>query len=292
VKPRQGDWGGLEHIRAESAKAFKAQFWLEALEGYQVLKKKLGAADATQAQVQFQIAESYYSMGNYPDAVDAYRAVYKEGRPDETTLNQAFARVHEIALEYIHEKAYCAFAFDWIVYRGFSYGSDLLLGTDGLLTEYPYLPFADDAIMEIAKVHFDDEEYAEASMLYERVATTYRGGKWRSDAQYLSALSTYEQIRGIDYDQKVIQDADRKFRVYIQDNPRGRQADEARAKVNELAEMQGQSTLRTAKYYLRESQFPAARIYLGIVLERFTSTVAAREAREILSEIERVESRS
>jgi outer membrane protein assembly factor BamD (BamD/ComL family) len=94
-------------------------------------------------------------------------------------------------------------------------------------------------------------------------------------------------VRGSDYDQELIQNAEKKFRSYLQDNPRGQHAEEARTKLREIAELEGEGYLHKAKYYLRESEPRAARIYLRIVLEKYTTTLAAREAREIQRQLEK-----
>ncbi len=46
--------------------------------------------------------------------------------------------------------------------------------------------------------------------------------------------------------------------------------------------------LRIAKFYLRESEPRAARIYLRRVLIRYTDSTAAREAREIQHQLDQL----
>ncbi|MBI4604287.1 MAG: outer membrane protein assembly factor BamD, partial [Planctomycetes bacterium] len=122
---------------------------------------------------------------------------------------------------------------------------------------------------------------------FERLVRDYPQSEWRAQAEYYLALSVFKQIRGVDYDEKLILDAQRKFRAYLEENPRGPQAEDARQKLGEIVEMLGEKNLRLAKFYLRESEPAAAKIYLRIVLERYTSSAAAREAREIQRGLER-----
>ncbi len=165
------------------------------------------------------------------------------------------------------------------------HGIDLLHGEDGLIIEYPYLHFADDALMEIAKYYFDSRQYPEAVPVYQQVIRDYQG-EWTGTAQFQLALSWYKQIRGTDYDEKVIRQAEKEFRQYLDIEPRGEQAGQARENLRTIAEMLADKYLRIAKFYLRESEPRAARIYLGSVLMHYTDSGAAREAREIQRQLD------
>lgn len=292
-RPRLGTWGASEHLRAEALKAFQADAHADALEGFLVLKG-LGPADpAFAAEVDFHIGECYYHLGEYELALVHYRLVYRRGRPGQAILSTTFDRIYTIGLDYLWGRAGASFLFKFVRYRGSGHGVDILAGTDpgqeGIVTDYPYLAFADDALMEIARYYYESEDYGEAERWYKRVVDEYPRRELSDQAQYQFAMSLYKQIRGVDYEHDAMVDADRAFRRYLDDNPRGRSAEEARAKLRDLAEMQGESYLNKAKYYLRESQLAAARIYLRIILDRYTTTEAAMEAREISGQIERVE---
>jgi outer membrane protein assembly factor BamD (BamD/ComL family) len=104
-------------------------------------------------------------------------------------------------------------------------------------------------------------------------------------------MAVYKQIRGRDYDQKLVLDAERRFRTYLEDQPRGPQAEAARQKLAEISDLQGARYLQVAKFYLNESEPRAARIYLRLVLDRYATSTAAREAREIQGQLDRMEGR-
>ena len=279
VRPSRGKWGPPAQVRAEARKAFDAGAYADALDGLLVYKDLVPSDDASLPEINFLIGECYYHLGNYDKAIEAYREVYQKRKPDGEVLAKTFQRIYDIALDYIREKAVCSFLF--ISYNCPSHGIDLLVKEDGLITEYPNLSFADDAIYEIGRYYFETGQYAEAVPIYERIVRDYPQSEWRGLAEYYMALSTYKQIRGIDYDEKVIEDTERKFRTYLENNPRGPQAADAREKQREITEKLGEKNLNIAKFYLRESEPASAKIYLRVVLERYTSSTAAREAREI-----------
>lgn len=285
VKPDRGRWGTAAQIRVESKKAFEASEYADALVGYLAYLEALPSGDVLRSEAHYYVAECYYFLGNYESAVEHYREAYRNQKPDNEILTRTFQRLHDIAMDYLQEKAACRFL-------GFNYscpsrGIDLLVGDGGLLIEYPNLPFADDAIYAIAKHYLDAREYAEAVPVFQRVIEEYPQSEWRARARYNIALATYKQVRGVDYDEKLIEDSERRFREYLESEPRGPQAEDARQKVREITEKMGEKNLNLAKYYLRESQPVAAKIYLTLVLERYTTSLAAREAREIQRQIER-----
>ncbi|MBI4602436.1 MAG: tetratricopeptide repeat protein, partial [Planctomycetes bacterium] len=167
VRPTRGKWGPPAQVRAESREAFDAGAYADALEGLLFYKGQVPSDDPTLPETSFLIAECYYQLGNYEKAVETYRDVYGKGKPEGDILNRSFQRVHDIAMDYLHERAICSFL-------GFSYGCpgrgiELLVGEDGLITQYPNLPFADDAIHEIAVYYFRDEQYPEAVPVFERL---------------------------------------------------------------------------------------------------------------------------
>jgi len=290
VRPSEGTWGPPSQIRAESLKAFTAGSYADALDGFLYIRNSQPSNDPLVAEASFYIGECYYNLGEYTKAVDAYREVYRSGKADESLLNRSFQRINEIALDYLSGSAGQFFLLPFIQTRGPDEGIEILLGEQGLITQYPYLSFADDDIMEIAKYQYDAGDYAEAERLYKRVVTEYPGREWTEPAQFQLAMSIYSQIRGIAYDPTIIQNAEKNFRRYLEENPRGKQAEAARDRLRELAEMQGQSNLQKAKFYLRENQLPAAKLYLQTILENYPRTAAAGEAREIQQQINRVES--
>jgi outer membrane protein assembly factor BamD (BamD/ComL family) len=285
VRPTRGKWGAPAQIRAEAREAFDAGAHADALEGFLAYQALAPADDPAAAEIRLWIGECYFALGNYEQALERYREVYQKHKPEGEILTKAFQRVYEIAMAYLHKQAVCSFL--GIAYNCPGHGIELLVGDDGLLTEFPNLPFADDALYEIANHYFVEKQYPEALPVYGRLVREYPQSKWRGPAEYLVALSTFKQVRGVNYDEKLILDAERKFRAYLENNPRGPQAEDAREKVRELMEILGEKNLSVAKFYLRESEPAAARIYLRIVLDRYSSTFAAREAREIQRQLEK-----
>jgi outer membrane protein assembly factor BamD (BamD/ComL family) len=279
ILPSLGGWGPPAQVRAEARKAFEAGSYADALNGFLAYKVAAPVDDPSLGQANFMIAECYYHLGRYEDAIDFYREVYQRSKPEGEILNRTFKRVYDIAMDYLKGTAACSFL-------GFYYncpgdGIELLRGDNGLITEYPHLSFADDAVYKIATHYFNLKEYPEAGPLYEEIINDYPQSDRHEEAEYYLALSIFKQVRGTDYDEKMIQDADRKFRLYLEHYPRGPRAADVRGKLREITQILGAKNLKIAKFYLRESEPRAAKIYLRIVLDDYPTSAAAREAREI-----------
>ena len=286
VMPRHGQWGEEESIRAETSKAWTAEKYADALAGYRVLEERLPPGDPARLEIDFRIAECYYFLGDYENAVEYYRRVYTDKGASAENTQASHRRIYDIAMAYLQSAASCEFL--GIAYDCPRHGIELLVGDKGLITEYPYLEYADDAIMEVAKYYYDEKQYPESVPFYERIVEEYcpNRSEWCELAEYQIAMAVYRQIRGIEYDQHLLLESERKFRGYLLSYPRGPHAEEAREYLRELSEMLAERYLRVAKFYLRESQPRSARIYLLKVLEVYTSTAAAREAREIQSRLD------
>lgn len=284
IRPGLGEWGPPAQIRSEARKAFEFGSYADAADGLLAYKERIPDGDVSLGETNFMIAECYYHLGRYEEAIEFYRVVYQESKPEGDILNRTFQRVYDIAMDYLKEMAACSFmGFD---YSCPSHGIDLLVGDNGLITEYRNLSFADEAIYEIGTYYFNIKEYPEATPIYERLINDYPQSEWHGLAEYYAALSTFKQVRGTDYDEKVIQDAERRFRLYLEHYPRGPQAEDAREKLREITQILGAKNLMIAKFYLRESEPGAAKIYLRIVLEKYPTSKAAREAREIQRKID------
>jgi tetratricopeptide (TPR) repeat protein len=275
------------HLRDASKEAFDAQVWRDSLQGYLALRARFPrSAEAVDVETSFNIAECYYHLGEaeYNEGYKYYLEVLK-GSPPDKMLQTTLSRIYDIGISFLYGRAKKTFL--GIPYRSPSFGVEVLTGENGLVTNYPFLPASEDALMEVAKYYFNRGEFAEAEKVYEQMVRDYRQSKWNPSAEYQLALSVYRQIRGVEYDQEVMRRARTKFNSYLNHHPRGDQVEEARRFLHQIAEMEGLHDLRIAKYYLRESQPQAAMLYLRSVFINNPNTQAAREANEIYENLEK-----
>jgi len=273
LEPDDGSWGSDEHVRVESRKAFDAGYYADALAGFLVLEDR--AAAPTVKDLNFYLAECFYRLGHYDEALEYFRPVYGTDYPSAQLVDQARERVFEIGMDYLKGRKTTTML--GLSFRSPDTGIDII---NELIIENPHLSFADDGGVAIADHYFDDRQFPEAVPIYDRVIEM-DADEWDDYAEYRAALAEFRQIRGVDYDQSKMQESLRRFNLYLQHHPRGDHWEDARAKKRELAEMEGEKNLRIAKFYLDHSQPRACEVYLRLVLDRYPNSLAAREAREI-----------
>ncbi len=295
---QQGGWRPLpntgsvrvvsaEKLQKESRKAFDAEQYRDALLGYLSLKNLYPTSpESRSVETSFRIAECYYHLGpgEYENAYEYYLQVLR-GTPPEDMIQTTLGRIYDIGISFLQGRARLWFL--GIFPYGRSHGVEILTGEEGLVTNYPFIKYSEDALMEVANYYFDNEEYAEAEKVYERMVRNYPQSPWNPTAEYQLALSVYRQIRGVDYDQEAIRRARSRFNDYLNHHPRGSKVEEVRLLLSQMSEMEGQRDLKIAKYYLRESQPHAAMLYLRSVFINNPKTEAAREARQIYDNMER-----
>jgi len=283
VRSVGGNWGSTEQVRVEARKAFDAGYYADALDGFMVLEERGGAVRIK--DLNYYIADCYYRLGHYEQALEYFRPVYRRDFPSPQLVDTARQRVFDIGMTYLKmRKTLSLFGFS---YTSPEHGIDILADpVDGLITENPHLSFADDGLIAIADFYFEERQFPEAVPLYDRVVAM-DADEWNDYAEYTAALAEYDQVRGVDYDQSKMREALPPFRLYLQHHPRGDHWESSRAKVREINELEGEKNLRIAKFYLRDSQPRACEIYLRRVLDRYPNSRAAREAREIRAELDK-----
>ncbi len=282
-----GEWGSSARVRTEALKAFEAGAYADALAALRFLDESPAAAKML--DLRFYLGECCYQLGRYEDALEYYRKVYQVDFPSPELIDKARRRVFEIALAYLKERKTRSMLKVFKVTSP-DYGIDILLDpAEGLVTENPYLSFADDAYMEVANYYFDQGKYAESVLLYDSIVKMSES-EWKELAEYKSALAEYLQVRGAVYDENKLLQSRRRFKNYLQSYPRGEYWEEARGKLGEINELEGEKNLKIAKFYLNENELRACEIYLRVVLDNFPNSLAAREARELRSRIEKTTS--
>jgi outer membrane protein assembly factor BamD len=202
--------------------------------------------------------------------------------PGETIFNQTLNRIYTIGLAFLHGRAKRSFL--GVSYWSPTHGVEVLLGEKGLLTRFPLQRYS-SAVWEIAEYYFNKSQYSEAEKVYEQLVRQFPESEWAEQAEYKLAVSVYNQVRGVEYDQEPLKRARRRFGTYRARFPRGNYNEKVREYLREIAEIEAQHDLTVAKYYLRESRPRAARFYLRSVLLNNPKTDAAREARPMWEQL-------
>ncbi|MCK5861362.1 MAG: outer membrane protein assembly factor BamD, partial [Candidatus Hydrogenedentes bacterium] len=142
----------------------------------------------------------------------------------------------------------------------------------------PFTPEAAEAQYKVGLCHYARKEYIDAAFEYQRVIEDYAASDWVNDASYGLARCYYKASLPPAYDQTpsqlTIASID-DFAARYPDDERGPELQEQRVKMRESI---AQQRLKTAHFYEKRREFPAAKLYYEILVDDFSDTSASEEA--------------
>ncbi|MFB9148377.1 outer membrane protein assembly factor BamD [Roseovarius ramblicola] len=143
---------------------------------------------------------------------------------------------------------------------------------------YPYSAFAKRAVIMQAFAYHRDRNYAESRAAAQRYIDFYPADEDAAYAQYLLALSYYDQIDEIGRDQKLTFEALQALREVIERYPESQYANAARLKFDLAYDHLASKEMEIGRYYLKRDNFSAAASRFRIVVEDFQTTSHTPEA--------------
>jgi len=143
---------------------------------------------------------------------------------------------------------------------------------------YPYSGLAKRAVIMQAFAHHRDRNYEESRAAAQRYIDFYPADEDAAYAQYLLALSYYDQIDEIGRDQDLTFEALQALREVIERYPESQYAEAARLKFDLAYDHLAAKEMEVGRYYLKRDNFAAAANRFRIVVEDFQTTTHTAEA--------------
>ncbi|MDZ7709921.1 MAG: outer membrane protein assembly factor BamD [Roseovarius sp.] len=143
---------------------------------------------------------------------------------------------------------------------------------------YPYSDLAKRAVIMQAFAHHQDREYEQSRSAAQRYIDFYPTDEDAAYAQYLLALSYYDQIDEIGRDQKLTFQALQALRGVIERYPESQYANAARLKFDLAFDHLASKEMEIGRYYLKRDNFAAAINRFRVVVEDFQTTTHTAEA--------------
>ncbi len=167
-----------------------------------------------------------------------------------------------------------------------------------VIDNYPYSEYAVLSELAIADIHFEREQYEEASSYYHDFVELHPSHPKVAYALYRNGLCSYNQMREADRDQAPTREAAAQFRALIDRFPGSEMTPDARDRLAECEERLATQIIDIADFYFDQDDFhSAARRYdqalttfpahssrarsmtrLGICLARLNQTARAEDA--------------
>ena len=155
---------------------------------------------------------------------------------------------------------------------------------DEVERQHPYSTWARHAQIMSAFNYYLAQKYQDAVNSAQRYLTIHPGSEEAPYAQYLVAMSYYQQIGDVTLDQSTTQQSADAFNELIRRYPESRYAADARLKLDLIQDHLGGKEMSIGRYYERAGQWLAATYRFRDVVDQYQTTSHAPEALERLVE--------
>ena len=143
---------------------------------------------------------------------------------------------------------------------------------------YPYTQYAKRALIMQAFALHKSKKYEEARMAAQRYLDLYPGDEDAAYAQYLMALSYYDQIEDVGRDQGLTFQALKSLREVIEKYPDSEYAQSAILKFDLAFDHLAAKEMEIGRYYLKRKHYTAAINRFRTVVQDFQTTTHTAEA--------------
>ncbi|MFL6722580.1 MAG: outer membrane protein assembly factor BamD [Sphingomicrobium sp.] len=155
---------------------------------------------------------------------------------------------------------------------------------DEVERQHPYSVWARRAQLMSAFSYYMAQKYPDAVSSAQRFLTIHPGNKDAPYANYLIAMSYYQQIEDVTRDQKITQQASDSFNELIRRYPQSRYASDARLKLDLINDHLAGKEMEVGRFYQRQGNWLAASTRFREVVDKYQTTSHTPEALERLVE--------
>jgi outer membrane protein assembly factor BamD len=155
---------------------------------------------------------------------------------------------------------------------------------DEVERQHPYSVWARRAQLMSAYAYYVAQEYPAAISSAQRFLTIHPGNKDAPYANYLIAMSHYQQIEDVNRDQSITQQAANSFGELMRRYPESRYAADARLKLDLINDHLAGKEMEVGRFYQRQGNWLAATLRFRIVVDKYQTTTHTPEALERLVE--------
>lgn len=150
---------------------------------------------------------------------------------------------------------------------------------------YPQSIWAPRASLMAAYGYYSQSYYEDAVLELERFLNKYEKNPNRGYAYYLLALCYYDQIIDETKDFRRIVDAEKYFRIVVEDYPNTEYAIDSEFKLDLIKEITASKEMYLARYYIQREKWIPARNRFKKVVNDYSDTIYVEEALHRLVEI-------
>jgi outer membrane protein assembly factor BamD len=149
---------------------------------------------------------------------------------------------------------------------------------DEVERQHPYSVWARRAQLMSSFSYYLAKKYPEAISSSRRFLTIHPGNKEAPYANYLIAMSYYNQIEDVSRDQRITQQAADAFGELIRRYPESRYSADARLKLDLINDHLAGKEMEVGRYYQRAGNWLAATNRFRVVVDKYQTTTHTPEA--------------
>jgi len=142
----------------------------------------------------------------------------------------------------------------------------------------PYGEFAAPAQYKIGLYLSEKRLFQEARDEFEKVLNDYPESEWAKAAKYQIAMSDAKRSTDAQYDQKITKVAVEGLEKFVEVYPDGQLSIEAKDQIKELREKEAKNNFIVAKFYEKQKNYKAAKMYYQVVVDDYSDTSIVRDA--------------
>ena len=155
---------------------------------------------------------------------------------------------------------------------------------DEVERQHPYSVWARRAQLMSAFNYYLARKYNDAISSARRFITIHPGNEQAPYAQYLLAMSYYQQMEDVTRDQSITESASNAFGELIRRYPQSRYASDARLKLDLINDHLAGKEMEIGRFYQRSANWLAATYRFRSVVDKYQTTSHVPEALERLVE--------
>ncbi len=161
-----------------------------------------------------------------------------------------------------------------------------------IVERHPNSSYAARARFLSGEAYYREGEFDKAIKEFESFLSFFPRHQIADLVQYRLAMSYYDQMKPVEQDQALTQNALDQFRRLVKEYPESRYAAEALAKVDVCRGRLAQKEVWVANYYFTQSNPSGARQRLELVLRDYPRALVVPEALYLLAEVNMSEGRN
>ncbi len=290
-------------------------FWVWTPETNKWVNPKYAVKDTPQEQLE--VGLEFYEAGEYKKAIQEFEKLLKTypracQAPDaQFTIGKCFedqGALYRAFKEYqvvVDKYPFSELSADIVgkqydiglrLLEGESRGSSFISAFSGneynvvdvfktVIKNAPYGDLAAPAQYKIGLYLLEKRLYQEARDEFEKVVNDYPDNEWAKAAKYQIAVTDAERSTGAEYDQKVTQAAIEEFNEFVKDYPEAELSLEAKQQVRGLREKEAENRYKVARFYEKQKNYKAAKIYYQAVVDDFGNSSWSAKALHKIREV-------